>query len=150
MSVFSCCFLFVLFFGSCTPVSLAVYRVVISKGGILNVAPQFNHFVLIGGIVLKPRATDADSGNNGRVHLSIISGNEGNFFNLNTQSGEVTLLRSLDMETARLRHWNFTLVILAKDDGKPLLSSIATFKLKVKKLNDFFLYFWKHLLTWKL
>ena len=83
------------------------------------------------------QASDADSGSNGRVSYYIISGNTAGFFILDSDTGVLTSRKSLDLESAQILDWNFTLVIVAKDHGKPELSGNATFVLRIIGVNEF-------------
>ena len=83
------------------------------------------------------QATDLDSGENGRVTYSVVSGDSSGYFSLHPNTGELTTLKSLDLESAQNPNWTFTLVIVAKDHGNPQLSGIATFVLKVSSVNEF-------------
>lgn len=92
---------------------------------------------ITGQTATKIQATDRDSGENGRVSYSITSGNSDGFFNLNANTGELTTLKSLDLESAHALYPNFTLVVIAEDHGNPQLSGNATYVLMVKSVNEF-------------
>ena len=83
------------------------------------------------------QAFDADSGTNSRLSYFIQSGNSGGFFSLDPDTGVLTTQKSLDLESAQVSNWNFTLVIMAKDHGKPQLSGNVTFVLKIAGVNEF-------------
>lgn len=85
----------------------------------------------------KIQATDRDSGENGRVTYFIVSGNSDGYFSLNSSTGELTTLKSLDLESAQAPYPNFTLVVVAKDHGDPQLSSNATYVLMISSVNEF-------------
>lgn len=68
---------------------------------------------------------------------SIVSGNSDEVFSLNPNSGELTTLKSLDLESAQVPYTNFTLVVIAMDHGNPQLSGNATFVLTVGSVNEF-------------
>ena len=82
-------------------------------------------------VVLTASASDADSGSNGKVRLEVVSGNEAGFFSLNGDTGQMQLVKSLDLDAANSPPRNFTLVIKATDCGQPVLDANATFHLKV-------------------
>ena len=85
----------------------------------------------------KIQATDLDSGENARVTYFIVSGNSDGYFSLNSNTGELTTLKSLDLESAPAPHPNFTLVVVARDHGDPQLSSNATYVLMISSVNEF-------------
>ena len=91
----------------------------------------------IGKAAAKIQATDRDSGENGRVTYFIVSGNSDGYFSLNSNTGELITLKSLDLESAHAPHPNFTLVVVAKDHGHPQLSSNATYVLMISSVNEF-------------
>lgn len=82
-------------------------------------------------------ATDLDSGENGRVSYVITAGNLEGYFGLSADTGDLTLQKSLDLESSQAPYPNFTLVVEAKDHGNPQLSNNVTFVLKVKSVNEF-------------
>lgn len=92
---------------------------------------------MTGQTATKIQATDRDSGENGRVTYFIASGNSEGYFSLNANTGELTTLKSLDLESAQAPYPNFTLVVLAMDHGHPQLSSNATYVLMVSSVNEF-------------
>ena len=93
--------------------------------------------IMAGKDVAKIQATDRDSGENGRVTYSIVSGNSGGYFSLNSNTGELTTLKSLDLESAQAPYPNFTLVVVARDHGHPQLSSNTTYVLMISSVNEF-------------
>lgn len=95
------------------------------------------HLSYAGQVAAIIQATDRDSGENGRVTYSIDSGNSGAFFNIDPNSGKLTTLKSLDLESAQIANWTFTLLIVATDHGKPQLSGSATYELKIDSVNEF-------------
>ncbi|CAG7831120.1 unnamed protein product [Allacma fusca] len=74
-------------------------------------------------------AMDLDSGENGRITYSIISGNEAGYFLLNRDSGQLSLLKSLDREEFDY----FSLNVTASDQGSP--RNVATQLLQVTLEN---------------
>lgn len=61
------------------------------------------------------QAIDLDSGLNGRIQYRIVSGNPSNLFELNPQTGQLSLARSIDLFKDPN---NSTLLVVAKDFGK--------------------------------
>lgn len=92
---------------------------------------------MTGKAAAKIQASDRDSGENGRLTYFIISGNSDGYFSLNSNTGELTILKSLDLESAQAPYPNFTLVIVAMDHGNPQLSSNSTYLLMVSSVNEF-------------
>ncbi|XP_066303811.1 protocadherin Fat 4-like isoform X2 [Branchiostoma lanceolatum] len=82
--------------------------------------------------VVMVMATDMDSGDNGNVVYTIISGNE-NTFAIDAVSGEITLVTSLDHDQGNK---SYQLVVEAKDAGTPVRSSTATVDILVVNEND--------------
>lgn len=82
-------------------------------------------------------ATDADSNSNGRVSYQIQSGNDDGFFKLIPTTGELKLLKTLDLELTHDIAWNQTLVITASDHGIPQLSSNGTFVFGLSSVNEY-------------
>ena len=66
--------------------------------------------VFIGETILKVQAIDRDSGSNGFVKYSIISGNNHRVFHMNERSGKISLRKVL-------REKAYTLIIRAADSG---------------------------------
>ncbi|KAI6177756.1 hypothetical protein M3Y97_00942500 [Aphelenchoides bicaudatus] len=84
-------------------------------------------------VILKVEAKDADAGQNGEVHYSIVTSTSSlaNLFSMDYDSGELTLRQPLD-----LKHSPYLLVIRAKDSGQPALSSTAHCYVHVMDIND--------------
>ena len=90
-----------------------------------------------GQFVSTIQATDRDDGENGRVSYSVVSGDLDGYFKLDSNTGELTIQKSVDLEAARISNWTFTLVVEAKDHGNPQRSSNATFIIKVNSVNEY-------------
>lgn len=73
----------------------------------------------VGSAVLRAYAVDHDKGENARVTYSIISGNVGNVFAIDSELGIITTARELDQSSVT----EYTLQIKATDHGQPSLSS---------------------------
>uniref|UniRef100_A0A4W5JKH0 Cadherin domain-containing protein n=1 Tax=Hucho hucho TaxID=62062 RepID=A0A4W5JKH0_9TELE len=63
-------------------------------------------------------ARDEDEGENGRVSYSIQLGNSAGRFDLNPNTGSLSILKALDREDQEV----FNLTIIAEDHGMPQLS----------------------------
>ena len=90
--------------------------------------------IAVGSFIASVTASDMDSGPQGEVYYSIVGGNTGNKFSVNTSSGEVRTIASLDRETTA----TFTLVIRASDGaihGKARFSN-GTLVVHVTDIND--------------
>lgn len=86
----------------------------------------------VGQEILRVSATDEDTGANGQISFEIVSGNEDNRFTLQSRTGQLMLNGSLDREKTP----EFRLEIVAKDGGKPSLSSSAFISITVADVND--------------
>lgn len=58
-----------------------------------------NETTLVGHVIVRVTANDSDEGTNGQVQYSIINGNTKGFFTINKNTGDVTLEKTLDLET---------------------------------------------------
>ncbi|XP_071543668.1 cadherin-89D [Panulirus ornatus] len=90
------------------------------------------------GLTILPevRVTDADKPNtaNSEVELELRTGNEGNYFKMSDRKrGSIILARSLDYDTGPKM---FLLGVVAKDMGKPSLSSTSTISVIVLDADD--------------
>ncbi|XP_051163355.1 protocadherin-like wing polarity protein stan isoform X2 [Leptopilina boulardi] len=83
-------------------------------------------------IIARIRATDDDSGNNAAVRYNIIGGNLQNTFSIDSQSGDVSLVKNLDYENAK----NYRIVVRAQDGGMPARSNTTQLLIHVKDIND--------------
>ncbi|XP_072923507.1 protocadherin gamma-C5-like [Hemitrygon akajei] len=80
-----------------------------------------------GYLVTKILATDADSGQNGRLFYQIAKATDPSMFIIGQTSGEIRTARKIleaDLNTQ-------TLTILVKDNGQPSLSSTITFRITI-------------------
>uniref|UniRef100_A0A0K0DR25 Cadherin domain-containing protein n=1 Tax=Angiostrongylus cantonensis TaxID=6313 RepID=A0A0K0DR25_ANGCA len=103
------------FVGGC-PVSLSVYE---------NLPGPFP--TTIGTTI----AEDLDSGENGLVVYSITEGNT-SLFSMNSETGELLLLHSLDREFRS----EYLLTVQARDSGSPRQLSVCTIRIAVLDDND--------------
>ncbi|XP_066555914.1 protocadherin-16 [Amia ocellicauda] len=78
------------------------------------------------------KATDQDSGENGRMEYKIIDGDSALDFHLDSNSGVLSTSKPLDRE----RIASYSLTIVARDRGKPQLSSTARVEVTVLDVND--------------
>ncbi|XP_073973404.1 protocadherin-like wing polarity protein stan isoform X2 [Rhodnius prolixus] len=83
-------------------------------------------------VVATVHATDADSGRNGALRYAIIGGNTQGQFSIDSQSGEITLVKPLDYESIR----SYRLVVRAQDGGSPGKSNTTQVLINVKDYND--------------
>ena len=77
-------------------------------------------------------AFDLDIGLNGVIRYSISSGNELGTFAIDSESGQVMLVKSLDYE----KYSSFQLTIRAQDSGNPPKSNTTVVNIKVLDIND--------------
>nr|XP_019952162.1 PREDICTED: protocadherin beta-16-like [Paralichthys olivaceus] len=90
-----------------------------------------------GVALLQIHATDPDQGQNARISYflidSQINGNPvSSYFSINTESGMIQSLRSLDYEQIK----ELMFVVKAQDGGSPPLSSNVTVKILIQDQND--------------
>ncbi|KAM9801014.1 protocadherin Fat 3a [Neosynchiropus ocellatus] len=86
----------------------------------------------VGTRVLTVRAASKDIGTNAEITYSIRSGNEHGQFHIDTQSGEISVVQSLDYEICK----DFFLTVEARDGGAPSLSAISTVNINLTDVND--------------
>uniref|UniRef100_A0A8K9UL27 Protocadherin-16 n=1 Tax=Oncorhynchus mykiss TaxID=8022 RepID=A0A8K9UL27_ONCMY len=77
-------------------------------------------------------ASDADSGVNGQIDYSILSGNQNEAFIIDSVRGILATNTVLDREITS----SYKLVLQASDRGSPPLSSITTVRVQVVDIND--------------
>lgn len=82
--------------------------------------------------IMQVFAVDADSGMNGQIEYSIISGNHNNAFILDSVRGILATNVMLDREITS----SYKLVLQAADRGNPPLSSTASIRVQVVDVND--------------
>ncbi|KAM6941752.1 protocadherin-23 [Lycodopsis pacificus] len=116
-------------------------RVSISLLDINDNAPVFEHSnyrtaVWEGQVhntyIMQVFASDADSGINGQIEYSIVSGNPNEAFALDSVRGILATKALLDREIAS----SYKLVLQAADRGNPPLSSTAIIRVQVVDVND--------------
>uniref|UniRef100_A0A672IG76 Protocadherin-16 n=1 Tax=Salarias fasciatus TaxID=181472 RepID=A0A672IG76_SALFA len=82
--------------------------------------------------IMQVSASDADSGLNGQIEYSIVSGNNNGAFILDSLRGILATNVLLDREITP----SYKLVLQATDKGKPPLSSTAIIRVQVVDVND--------------
>ncbi|KAB7496775.1 Protein dachsous [Armadillidium nasatum] len=86
----------------------------------------------IGFPVLHVRATDHDSLDNGRITYIINSGNEKGHFDLEYETGILTVAKPLDRETIS----HYMLNVTASDHGEPQRSAVQKIDVFIVDIND--------------
>ena len=79
-------------------------------------------------------AYDQDTGINARLRYSIILGNENGFFEMNAQTGELFLIREIDLE--KLQTPTLSLQIQVSQVDNPLRQALARVDISVQDIND--------------
>ncbi|XP_068961687.1 protocadherin-23 [Petaurus breviceps papuanus] len=82
--------------------------------------------------VIQVFAVDLDSGLNGQIEYSVLSGNQDEAFQIDAVSGVIATNAILDYELTN----SYSLVVQAADKGMPRLSVTAMVKIQVGDLND--------------
>uniref|UniRef100_A0A4W6E2A7 Protocadherin-16 n=1 Tax=Lates calcarifer TaxID=8187 RepID=A0A4W6E2A7_LATCA len=90
--------------------------------------------VFPGSFVLQVTARDKDQGPNGDINYSILQGQGAysNWFSIDSVTGIITTLSQLDYE----KNPNPSITVVAKDGGKPPLSSTAIVNIVLQDIND--------------
>ena len=83
----------------------------------------------ISTFVIQVTATDADTGANGKIRFSIVSGNDQKHFKIDEETGDIRTNASLDFETTT----NYTLRVRADDSSH---SNETDVKIQVININD--------------
>lgn len=111
-----------------TPAKRNYAKVIVTVHDHNDHAPEFTTKIIqgkiyetaaIGSQVAQVYAIDRDIGDNARISYSIVSGNIGNVFTIDTQMGTVQLAKELDMNIMP----EYMLQVKAIDHGKPPLSA---------------------------
>uniref|UniRef100_A0A8C2KI02 Protocadherin 1 gamma 9 n=1 Tax=Cyprinus carpio TaxID=7962 RepID=A0A8C2KI02_CYPCA len=90
---------------------------------------------VIGSSVFKIKATDLDEGLNSEIHYSLASHTPElvrNAFNVNAETGEITVIGKLDYETTK----SYTFDVCAKDKGNPGLEGQSSVQIDIIDEND--------------
>ncbi|KPP77161.1 protocadherin-16-like [Scleropages formosus] len=90
--------------------------------------------VFPGSFVLQVTARDKDQGPNGDVQYSILQGygTHSDWFTIDSTTGIITTATQLDYETDPKP----SLIVVARDAGRPPLSSTAVVNIKLQDIND--------------
>ncbi|RXM29770.1 Cadherin-23 [Acipenser ruthenus] len=80
------------------------------------------------------RAQDEDSGPNGQVEYSIVSGDPQNEFVISPVEGELRVRRDAELDRENIAFYNIT--VQAKDLGMPARSSTVVVSVRVLDIND--------------
>lgn len=90
--------------------------------------------IAVGSKIANINATDKDYGIDGQLTYSIFSGNEGNKFAINSNTGVITINNELDYETVV----RYTLSVRVSDNAQPAqrLSTIAKVTIRLTNVND--------------
>ncbi|XP_066488986.1 protocadherin-23 [Tiliqua scincoides] len=84
-------------------------------------------------VVIKIEAMDKDSGTNSLLRYEILPGPGYEMFQINSVTGEITTAASLDRETQEI----FTIKVLVRDSGSPILSSTTSVVFRILDENDY-------------
>jgi protocadherin Fat 4 len=82
--------------------------------------------------IVKALASDVDSGSLGQITYSIVSGNDGDSFEINGTTADISNKKVLDRETQE----SYTLTIQAEDAGKNSRHARAVVNIAVNDIND--------------
>ena len=83
-------------------------------------------------VVIRIRASDRDTGYNGKLWYTITAGNDESCFAINTETGFILLARPLDRE----RRTSYNLTVKVSDLGRPSRTALARIKIFVTDVND--------------
>lgn len=83
-------------------------------------------------ISFQVNAIDLDSNENGRITYSIENGNRDDQFEINPDTGYITVASPLDREAIS----SYVLEVLAKDNGLPTLSRSVLINVEISDVND--------------
>ena len=86
----------------------------------------------IGDKILQVRANDLDTDENGKIRYSIEKGDRMNQFNIEEETGYISVANELDRETMS----NYVLEVVARDSGFPELSTYVLVNLEISDAND--------------
>lgn len=88
--------------------------------------------VPIGYSVIHIQAIDGDSGENARLEYQLTDTTPGFPFTINNSTGWITVSEELDRETTDF----YTFGVVARDNGRPAMSSSASVSITVMDVND--------------
>ncbi|XP_063909335.1 fat-like cadherin-related tumor suppressor homolog isoform X4 [Zophobas morio] len=98
----------------------------------LSYSSRIREDAQIGDKILQVIATDLDSDKNGQVTYSIIRGDNREQFEIDPDTGYISVADELDRETTS----SYVLEILAKDNGVPVLSRQTLVNIEITDAND--------------
>ncbi|XP_069049414.1 protocadherin Fat 1 isoform X3 [Lepisosteus oculatus] len=88
--------------------------------------------VAVGTRILQVFAASRDIEVNAEISYSIISGNEHGKFSIDSETGDIFVIESLDYEMSH----EYYLTVEATDGGTPSLSDVATVNINLTDIND--------------
>uniref|UniRef100_A0A669PXH9 FAT atypical cadherin 4 n=1 Tax=Phasianus colchicus TaxID=9054 RepID=A0A669PXH9_PHACC len=88
---------------------------------------------LTGTDLIQVLATDGDEGTNGQVRYSIVSGDNGNEFRIDSVTGVITVAKPLDRE----REPSYMLTVQSSDRGSSPRTDTTTVNIVLKDVNDY-------------
>ena len=103
-----------------------------SSGTPYGVSVQEN--TAVGTSVGAVSAMDADSTTNGVVSFSISSGDTNSLFAIGASTGVLSVAAAIDLEV--IKTLQYTLVVVAVNQGTPALSSTSVTVVTVNDVND--------------
>ncbi|RWS32013.1 hypothetical protein B4U80_09028, partial [Leptotrombidium deliense] len=83
-------------------------------------------------VIAKINAFDSDEGMNAALRYSIIGGNTQGHFQIDSITGEITVVSQLDYEMSR----NYRLIVRVQDAGSPPRSNTTQLLINVEDVND--------------
>ena len=86
----------------------------------------------LGSLVTTVMATDEDTGTNAQLRYAISGGNLESVFAIDSNNGNITVAGSLDFE----RVSSYSLMVIARDMGLPVLSSTTFVVVSIRDEND--------------
>ena len=86
----------------------------------------------LGRTIYQIRAHDGDTGVGGELLYRIVKGNNNGTFELDSETGEITVAKQLDRESENL----FVFVVEAEDKGTPSFTGTTTLSIIVTDVND--------------
>ncbi|XP_023246804.1 protocadherin-like wing polarity protein stan [Copidosoma floridanum] len=97
---------------------------------VVSIPEDFDY--TINPVIAEIRATDVDAGLNAAIRYGIIGGNTQNTFQIDSQTGDVMLVKPLDYESVK----NYKVIVRAQDGGQPAKSNTTQLIVRVKDVND--------------
>ena len=110
-----------------------------SPGFTTQVSPQnVSEGASVGDVIVQVEATDADLGTNADVSYSITAGNSDDLFEIDGETGEIKVKKSLDLEgNDPPQYLNYTLTIEARDGGVPTQTTTMVVDISITPENEF-------------